>query len=157
MPYTTLRNFIAEAISGEHTAEEIKEILDNIEQGVGLQEHEKQTAEALEQLPATDEDDPVYQRGIAEAAKQFTLQFYPLLLSIESAGHGKMPVCPRCRTGGRDENGRQMHKLEGCGLGKLLDRMRPIWTALDVAEQAMSAARQDDPEPLASPVERALD
>jgi hypothetical protein len=155
MPFTTLRNFIEEAISGAHTNEEIKEILDNIEQGVGLMEHEKQTAEALEGLPKVDEEDPVYLRGIGEAARQFALQFFPLLESIESAGHGKMPVCPRCRAGGRSDTGRQLHTLEEpCQLEKTIESLRPLYRkALEEVEARLKAQVEGETSPVAKALE----
>lgn len=95
--FTTLRDFIATAISGGHTVEEVNEILDNIEQGVGLMEHERQYAEELENLPANDEEDPAFLRGRDQGVTGAARALYPLLKGIEwRGGSSTVKRCPCC-------------------------------------------------------------
>jgi hypothetical protein len=93
-PYPTLRDFVATAIAGDYTADEVIEILDNIEQGVGLQEHEKQYAQALEDAPANDDADPVYQRGLVAGGQRAIAAIVPWLELTEfGAPDRKCPCC----------------------------------------------------------------
>lgn len=61
--FTTIRQFIEEAISGRHTAEEVEYILDNIEQGIGIEERDRALAEKFKDMPEYDNVDPVFLRG----------------------------------------------------------------------------------------------
>jgi hypothetical protein len=61
--YPALREFVAEAISGKHTPEDIEKILTLMEQGIGLEERDRALAEKMEGLPANDRVDPVWSRG----------------------------------------------------------------------------------------------
>lgn len=117
--FTTLRDFIATAISGGHTVEEVNEILDNIEQGVGLMEHERRYAEELESLPANDEEDPVFLRGRDQGVTGAARALYPLLKGMEWAGATKVKKCPVCKRCGPSA----LHR-EDCPLADALKQMQ---------------------------------
>jgi hypothetical protein len=110
--FTTIREFIKTAINGEHTADEVNEILDQIEQGIGLQEADRQFAQAYEDLPKHDGDDPVFLRGTLFGTQRVLDVAVPLLLKIEwngkRTGKRTRPTCPSCR-------GIEKHR-DPCGL-----------------------------------------
>lgn len=91
--FTSLRDFIATAISGDYSTEEITAILDNIEEGVGLAEHEKHWAEVLENAPASDDSDPVYQRGLVAGVQELLGEVLPWLMNAEWGHLGRCPAC----------------------------------------------------------------
>lgn len=103
--FTTIKEFIEEAISGRHTAEEITEILDVIEQGIGLQEADRSFAQAFEDLPKRDDLDPVWQRGHMVGADAVIDLLAPMLRRIEWRGRRKagtrLYTCPNCRRAGK--------------------------------------------------------
>jgi hypothetical protein len=68
--FTTIRSFIEEAISGKHTKEEVIQVLENIEAGIGIEEHDRVLAEKFQHMPESDQVDPVWLKGFDEGYRQ---------------------------------------------------------------------------------------
>jgi hypothetical protein len=90
--FTTLRAFLEDVIGGRMPLEEAIEMLDDIEEGIGLVEHERQLAEAMERLPENDEADPAYRRGLQDGADKFYVSLLPVLKRAEWI-NGRCPCC----------------------------------------------------------------
>lgn len=133
--FTTLRAFLEEAIDGRIGKAEAIEMLDQIEEGVGLQEHERQLAEAMEQLPEDDARDPVYQRGFEEGAGGLAFRLFPMLEKCEWVG-GRCPMC-----------GYETVHKRGCLLDGLLvaERARKAQMAAEEKMNAGAPVREDMP------------
>lgn len=69
-PFTTIRSFIEEALSGKHSKEEVIQVLENIEAGIGIEEHDRVLAEKFQDMPESDQVDPVWLKGFDQGYRQ---------------------------------------------------------------------------------------
>lgn len=135
MRFTTLRAFLSDAIAGRVTEAEAVEMLDQIEEGIGLQEHERQLAESMENLPEDDASDPTYRRGFEDGAGGLAFRLFPTLEKVEWV-EGR---CPCCEYDG-------IHK-RACLLDGLLraERARKAQEAAEGKLNAGAPVREDMP------------
>jgi hypothetical protein len=92
--FTSIKEFVAEAINGTHTTEEVLQILNDIEQGIGLSETDRKLAEEFERPDGTRvQDEPLYQEGIQAGVRAVVEAVAPVLEVL--ALKARCPICGR--------------------------------------------------------------
>jgi len=99
--FSSIREFLEEAINGEHTAAEATAILDQIELGIGLAARDRALAEEMERddgPPVGPEDHRMFRAGRNAALEVVVPALAAVVQGIRRTASSRCPVC-RARLG----------------------------------------------------------
>jgi hypothetical protein len=94
--FSSIREFIEEAINGQHTAAEATAILDQIEMGIGLRKRDEALAAEMERddgPPLGPEDHRAFRAGRSSALEVVVPALAAVVQGIRRTKNSRCPVC----------------------------------------------------------------